>query len=145
MVPDYLQLVKPLRQKMKVPADRIRDRLGFVVVIHAGQVAPAIVPAQFDQARADHDSKSQPAKKPEHQNRWTRFWKRTRIEQWAKKNRQKTRLQKLNLPSITVPNVTDMDDGHVNDPEKCEQDRVRVTGQHNQRQPKTDPGEDPQS
>src|ERR1700738_4149049 len=106
---------------MQVTADWIRERLGFVVVIHAGQIAPAIVAAELDQARADHDPKAEPAKKPEDQNWRTRFRKRPRIDQRTEKDRQEPGLEQLNLPTVTVPDIADVNDRHVNDPEQRHQ------------------------
>jgi hypothetical protein len=69
MVPDCFDVVEPVRRKMQIAADRIRDRLRFVMIVKAGQIAPAGVTAQFDQAGADHDPKAEPAKKPEDKKR----------------------------------------------------------------------------
>src|SRR2546423_126004 len=68
VVPKRFQFMKPMRRKMEITAEWIWDRLRFVVIKHAGQIAPTLVTAQFDQTGADHDSKTEPAKKPDHQN-----------------------------------------------------------------------------
>src|SRR5437660_4424918 len=80
MVPKRFEFMKRLRRKMQIAADRAWDWLSFVVVKHAGQVAPAFVATNFDQAGADHDPKTEPAKKPEHQNRRPAFRKWATVE-----------------------------------------------------------------
>ena len=68
-----------MRREMEVAADRIRDWLSFVVVVEASEIAPAWVPAQFDQARADHDAKPEPPKQPDDQNGRPAFRERSPI------------------------------------------------------------------
>src|SRR2546428_5001522 len=80
MVPNRLDLVEPQRREMQVTTDRIRDGLGFVVIIKTSEIAPAWVAAHFDQAGADHDPKSEPAKKPDDQNWWAAFGKWTAVD-----------------------------------------------------------------
>src|SRR5205807_6665045 len=141
MVPKCFNSMKPLRRKMEIAADRIRDRLNFVVIKHAGQIAPAFVTAQFDQTGADHDAKAEPAKKPEHQNWWPTFWKRSPIDQRAEKNRQEAGFEQLNFPTVTVPNLADVNNRHIHRPKHSQQNCVRVTAENNQRQRESDPGE----
>src|SRR5439155_19483008 len=69
MIPGRAEFVEPMRCEMQVPADRTRDRLRFVVIIQAGQIAPAWIAAEFDQAGTNHDAKTEPAKKPDQQQR----------------------------------------------------------------------------
>src|SRR5436190_2237780 len=73
MVPDCFDVVEPVRRKMQIAADRIRDRLRFVMIVKAGQIAPAGVTAQFDQAGADHDAKAEPAQTPSTQRSTIRY------------------------------------------------------------------------
>src|SRR5437879_11102818 len=87
VVPCRLKFVEPQRRKVKVTTDRAGYRLRFVVIGKASEIAPARVAAEFDQARADHDPKPKPAKKPDHQNRWPALWKWSPIQQGAEKNR----------------------------------------------------------
>ena len=49
-------LVDPGWQLMQIPAQRARQGLGFVVVDQAGQVPPAGIAAQLDEAGAEHDA-----------------------------------------------------------------------------------------
>src|ERR1700745_1109992 len=102
--------MKPVRREMQITADRTRNRLIFVVIIHAGEIPPAGIAAEFDQPRANHDSKAEPAKKPNHQKRRRCFRKWTSVEQWAEKDRQETRFEQLRFPTVTVPNLTDVND-----------------------------------
>src|SRR5205823_3141058 len=129
MVPKRFDSMKPMRREMEIAADRTRNRLGFVVIKHAGQIAPALVAAHFDQAGADHDAKAEPAKKPEDQNRRSRFGKRPAIEQRTKKDREEPGFEQLDFPAVTVPNLADMDDRHIHPPQHCEQNRVGVTAE----------------
>src|SRR6202011_1054419 len=107
MVPKDFQFMKPVRRKMQITADRVRDRLSFVVIKHAGQIAPTLVAPQFDQPGADHDPKTEPPEKPDHQNRRPGLRKRPPIEQRTKKDRQKSGFEQLNFPTVPVPNLTD--------------------------------------
>src|SRR3982074_3078495 len=106
MVPSRFNFVEPVRCEMQIAADRIRNRLRFVVVVHAGEITPAFVAAKFDQTGADHDAKPEPAKKPDHEKRRPAFWERAAIEQRAKKDRQETGLEQLRFPAVAVPNLT---------------------------------------
>src|SRR5712691_10303644 len=105
MVPKRFEFMKPLRCEMEIAADRARDWLRFVVIKHAGQIAPAFVASDFDQTGADHDPKTEPAKKPDHQNRRPGLWKRSPIEQRTEKDRQEASFEQLNFPTVTVPNL----------------------------------------
>src|SRR6266480_1865998 len=145
MVPGRAEFVEPMRRKMQIPANRTRDGLGFVVIIKTGQIAPTWIAAQLDQAGTNHDAKTEPAKKPNHQEGRPAFRKGTTIEQRAKKDRQEASLEQLCLPTIAVPHLPDVNDGHVHRPENREQNRVRVTAKDNERQTKTNPGKDRQT
>src|SRR5262249_50305565 len=98
-----------MRAEMQPPAQRIRYGLSFVVVIKAGEIAPARIPAQFDQTGAEHDAKNQPAVQPNHGTGWRLLWKRPAIDQGTEENGQKAGFQQLNLPTITVPVLSHMD------------------------------------
>src|SRR5262249_35298603 len=68
VVPKHFKFMEPKRGKMQVAADRVRDWLRFIVIVETRQIAPAGVTAEFDQACAKHDTKPEPAKKPDHQD-----------------------------------------------------------------------------
>src|SRR2546430_14185425 len=110
MVPERFKFMKPLRREMEIAADRARNRLRFVVIKHAGQVAPTFVAADFDQTGADHDPKTEPAKKPDHQDRRAALLKRPAINQRTEEKCEKTRLQKMDFPNLTVPKTTQVED-----------------------------------
>src|SRR5215469_7846162 len=86
VIPNYFKFVEPKRGKMEISADRVRDRLRFVVVVETGQITPAGIAAQFDQPGTKHDAKTEPSKKPYHQDRRPGFWERPAIEEWTQKN-----------------------------------------------------------
>src|SRR5690348_215478 len=110
MVPQHSELMEPVRSKMKPPAQRVRQRLRFVMIIQASQVAPARGATEFNEPRAEHNSKNQPAEQPDHELRRRPARERPPVQQRAEENRQKTRLQELNLPAVTVPILPDMDE-----------------------------------
>src|SRR5689334_13194388 len=122
MVPSRLEFKQPMRREMQKSADRARDGLRLVMIIEAGEITPAGVSAQFDQASAKHDAKPEPAKKPDHQDGRPRLWEGPGIEQRTKKDRQESGLKQLDFPAIAVPNLTDVNDRHVHCPKDCEQD-----------------------
>src|SRR4030095_1024273 len=106
MVPPCPEFVDPERRKVKVATDGTRNRLGFVVIVKAGKIAPAWVAPEFDQARTNHDAKNKTSKKPDNENGRPAFRKRASIEQRAKKDRQEASLEQLNLPAVTVPDLS---------------------------------------
>src|SRR6266516_7263949 len=124
MIPKHFKFVEPKRGKMQISTDRIWDGLRFVMVVKTGQIAPAGVAPQFDQAGAKHDAKTEPPKKPDHQDRRPGLGKGPAIEQWTKKDRQESRLEQLNFPSVAVPNLADVNDRHVHRPKDRQQDCV---------------------
>src|ERR1700680_2188733 len=117
MIPGCLELMKPMGREMQIAAKRIRNRLRFVVIIKAGEIAPARVAAQFDEAGADHDAKTEPAKKPDNEKWWRPARKWRGIEHREKKDGQEPGLEQLNFPAVAVPNLADVDDRHVHRPE----------------------------
>jgi len=144
MVPSRPEFLEPERRKVKIATYGTRNRLGFVVIVKAGKIAPAWVAAEFDQARANHDAKSKPSKKPDNENWRSALGKRAPIEQRAKKDRQEAGLEQLNLPAITVPDLPNVHDRHVYRPKHREQNCIGVTPKNNKCQTETDPGEDRQ-
>src|SRR5438874_1186131 len=137
MVPCGTELMKPVRREMQIATDRVGNRLRLVMIVKASQIAPAGVAAQFNQSRADHDPKTEPAKKPENEDRRAALWKWPSVEQRAKKDRQKPSLQQLNFPAIAIPDLANVHDRHVHCPQHHEQDCVCVAAKNNQRQTET--------
>ena len=103
------------------------------MIVKAGEIAPARIAAQFDQPSANHDAKAEPAKKPDDKERRRSFRKWPRIKQGTEENRQESRLEQLSFPTVAVPNLTDVHDGHVHRPENCENYGVRVASENNER------------
>src|SRR5256714_15408322 len=132
MVPGRFNFVKPMWCEMEIAADRIRDRLRFVVIIKTCEIAPARIATQLDQTGPDHDAKTEPAKKPDHEERWPAFRKRAAIEQRTKKDRQEAGLQQLRFPTVSVPDLADVNDRHVHRPQDRHHDRVCVAAKNNQ-------------
>src|SRR5438477_6065930 len=145
MIPGRAEFVEPMRREMQISANRTWDRLRFIVIIKTGKIAPAGIAAQLDQAGTNHDAKTKPPEEPDHEQRWPAFRKRPTIEQRTKKDREEPGFEQLRLPTIAVPNLPDVDDGHVHRPENGEQNRVRVTADHNERQSDTNPGKNRQT
>src|SRR6266702_6518935 len=100
MVPVRFDLMEPVWRKMEIATDRIRDRLRFIMIIKTGEVAPARVAPHFDEAGAEHDAKTEPAKKPDDEQRRPAFRKWTSIEQRAEKDRQEAGFEQLNFPAV---------------------------------------------
>src|SRR5204863_4339133 len=131
-----------MRRKMQVPADRTGDWLRLVMIVKAREIAPAEIATQFDQTGTNHDAKTEPTEKPDHQNRRLTLRERPRVEQWTKEDRQETGLQQLDFPAVAVPNLADVNDRHVHGPKHRDQDCVRIASENNERQREADPGED---
>src|SRR5438477_10365431 len=126
MIPSRAEFVEPVRREMQIPANRTRDRLAFVVIIKTCEVAPAGIAAQLDQAGADHDAKTEPAEQPDHQQRRPAFRKRAGVEQRTKENGEESSLEQLCFPAIAIPNLADVNDGHVHRPENREEYGIGV-------------------
>src|SRR5205085_12622928 len=57
----YLDAVQRLGEMVEVPRERVRHRLRLVVVVEAGQIAPAGIAAQLDEPGAELEAEEQPA------------------------------------------------------------------------------------
>src|SRR5438445_12080301 len=97
---------------MQISADRIWDGLRFVVIEHASEIAPAGVAAHLDQAGADHDAKSEPAEKPDDQDRRATFWKWPRVDKRTKKNGPETGLEESDFQAVAVTKLHKVVEGH---------------------------------
>src|SRR3989442_15049067 len=98
VVEEYARLVEPARHEVEPAAERVRDRLGLVVVVEAGEVAPARVAAQLDQPCAEHDAEDEPAQAP-HDGRWRRqALERAPVEEGAEEDGEEAGLEELDLP-----------------------------------------------
>src|SRR2546428_7465709 len=123
MVPQHAQLVKPMWPEVQPPAQWVWDRLRFIMVIEAGQVAPAGVAADFDETRAEHDPEDEPAKKPNDDGRGRPFRKGPAIEQRTEEYRQETGFEQLDFPTVSIPVLAHMDERQVKGPKNRHQGR----------------------
>jgi hypothetical protein len=81
-----------------------------MVVVHAGEVAPAGVAAQLDQPGAKLDPKRQPAEQEQHEER-------RRGARVAQEDREESRLEQDGFPSEPVELLADVDDREIEHPE----------------------------
>src|SRR4029077_16249848 len=142
MVPGCAEFVEPVRREMQIAAKRTWDRLRFVMIIKTGKIAPTWIARYLDQTGTNHSRKPEPAKEPDHEQGRTAVRKWATIEQWAKKDRQEPGLEQLRFPTIAVPDLSYVNDGHVHRPENAEENRVGETAKDNKREAETDPGKD---
>ena len=70
MVADDFHPMQGLGEVMEEPAQRPRHRLSLVVVVQAGQIAPARVTTELDQSRTELEPEQQQARQPHRQHRW---------------------------------------------------------------------------
>src|SRR5262249_19887374 len=61
----HREVVPGFRNPVKVPAERIGKRLGFVVVEHAAEISPAGISPDLDHSGPEHDAKKNPSQKPD--------------------------------------------------------------------------------
>src|SRR5262245_2884013 len=107
MVPQCTQHMEPLWHEMQSSTQRVRDWLSLVVVDKTGEVAPAGVSPYLDESRTEHDSEYQPAEKPDDGRWWRPSRKWPPVQQRAEKDSQKPSFEKLDLPAIRIPVLTD--------------------------------------
>ena len=98
-------------QVMKKPAERIGHRLGLVVVVEAGQVAPAAIAAQLDHPGAELDAEHEPAKQQDERPRGDR-------RPGAEEDGQEPGFEEERLPAERVKDLAHVDDRLVQDPER---------------------------
>src|SRR5262245_40545526 len=99
----HTDAVDAFRQAMEVPAERVRQRLGLVVKVEAGEVAPTRVVAQFDQAGAQLGAKQHPAQRQDWN--WRRF-----DGGRAQETREEARLEEHRFPAEPVKRLPDVHD-----------------------------------
>ena len=141
MVARHLDSVQRLGQVMEEPAQRPRHRLGFVVVVQTGQIAPARVAAHLDQPGAELDPEQQPARQPQRQHRG-------RDAVVAEEDRQEPGLQQQRFPAERIPRLPDVDDRQVQHPQRQphqhrrpQRHQVGRAGDDGRRQCRTEPGD----
>src|SRR5947207_15951632 len=106
MIAYNLDPVQRAGQMVKEPAQRIRHRLGFVMVIEAGEIAPAGIAPDLDQAGAEFDSKEEPAKHPDDDQRGRHPCR-------PEEDREKSGFEEKRLPAEGIEGLTDVDDRQV--------------------------------
>src|SRR4051812_19725051 len=124
---------------VEVPGERVRHRLRFLVVVEAGEIAPAAIAAHLDEPGAELEAEEEPAEEP-HERRRYRARRRT------KEGGEKPRFEEERLPAECVEGLPHVDDREIERPEQ-EPDRhgdrrrqpVRNSGEYRQR--KHDPGD----
>src|SRR5207244_6069457 len=87
MIPGRAEFVEPMRREMQIPTNRTWDRLRFVMIVKTGKIAPTWIAAQLDQAGTNHDAKTTPEKKPDHEQRRTPHREEATRQQRTQKDR----------------------------------------------------------
>src|SRR4051812_36578085 len=130
------------RKPMRIPTEWVRDRLGFEVVIEAGQIAPALVAADLDEPGAKHQSEQRPPIDPiQDQRRFSRGG--------TGKDREESQFEQQRFPSEAVEGLADVDERQIQNPQKGPDDgagkRASVlneTGQGHEREQDANPSGD---
>src|SRR5215211_5133141 len=102
---------------MKPPAERARNGLRFKMVIQCSSLVPYFVSTKLDKTCAQHEAKDEPPEQNYNRKRGFASGKRTHVQQWTKKNGQKTCFGKLYLPTIAIPFLSYMRKGHIKQPQ----------------------------
>src|SRR5262249_56966787 len=69
VIEQYTDFVEPARRMMQIPAKRAWQRLSFIMIKKAGEIAPARVGAHLDHTRTEHSAEKQPKDQPHHDRR----------------------------------------------------------------------------
>ena len=94
------------REAVEVPAQRVRKGLGFIVVVETGEIAPAGVVTQLDEAGANFGSEEHPA---QDQDRDDGGLDPSR----SKEGGEETGFQEHGLPAESEEALADVDDGEI--------------------------------
>src|SRR5579863_8705677 len=86
---------------MEVITERVRHWLGFIVVVQAGEIAPAGIAAKLDQSCAKHDAEEQPPEQPDGDCLGNETGP-------AQEDREKTGFEKNGFPAETVECLADV-------------------------------------
>ncbi|MCY1004975.1 hypothetical protein OV079_05190 [Nannocystis pusilla] len=133
------------RQVMEVKADGVGERLGLEVTLETGELGPARVAAQLDEARAEHDAEGEPAQQDDGDVGWRAIaGERQEARERAEEGAQERRLEQLNLPAERVPAAADVDDREVEGPQDDEEKRVLAAEQEGDREDEADEADSPQ-
>ena len=107
---DDLDPVERLRQAVEVPRERVRHRLRLVVVVEAGEIAPARIAAHLDQAGAELEAEEQPAEEPDER-------RGHRAPRRSEKGGEKAGLEQQRFPAEGIERLADVDDRQIERPE----------------------------
>jgi hypothetical protein len=118
IVVERAELVEPERHEVEERAHRIGDGLGLVVIGEAGEVPPTRIAAELDETRPEHDPEDEEPEEPDRNRGRRTTRKRPSIEERAEEDREKTRLEKLDLPAELVPDLAHVDDRKIEKPKK---------------------------
>ena len=111
VVAQYLDVMEAPRQVVEEPAERIGHRLGLVMVVEAGEVPPARIAAELDQAGAELHPEEQPAEHPDHDQRRSHPGR-------PQEDPQKTSLQQQRFPAEGIEGLPDIGDRQIERPER---------------------------
>src|SRR5690242_21766067 len=125
---------------MKPATERSRQWLRFEMIIQCRTVTPDLIPPEFDQSGSKHNSEDEPAKKNNNGKRRSAFWEGPHFPKGAKKYCKETGFQELNFPSISIPLLSDVHKRHIQKPKHKKDGDIRITGNHDQRKNKSNPG-----
>ena len=128
--------VGPGRQASGRRRERARDRLRLEVKVEAGEVAPAGVAAQLDEARAPHDARREPAQEPDRHGRAAAgAGTAARRASGHEEGAEEAGLDELELPAEAVERLPDAGDRDLQDAAATARiERVGVAEQHRRRQ-----------
>ena len=98
------------RQMVEVPAQRVGHGLRLVVVVEAGQIAPARIASQLDQPGPEFDAEGKPPKENQDQER-------RRRPVVAQEDGQESGLEQERFPTERVPALPDVDDAQIEHPQ----------------------------
>src|SRR5437899_12169775 len=101
MVAEDLGPMERVRKVVEVPAQRVRHRLGLVVVVEAGEIAPAGVAAHLDEARAELEPEHEPAREVDERERGGGPGR-------AEEDREEPRLEEERFPAEAVEGPADI-------------------------------------
>jgi hypothetical protein len=104
------------------PAESVGQRLGLVVELGAGELAPAPVAAQLDESGAELDAEEEP---PQQQDRRPRHRRVVASEERG----EEAELEQQRLPPEAVPDLADVDVREVQAPQEQERDGRRCRAQ----------------
>jgi hypothetical protein len=86
------------------------------MIIEGGAVAPYVVAAEFYQTGPEHDAEDEPAEQDDDGHGRRAFWEGARVDQGAEEDREEACFQELDLPTVTIPILTNIYKRHIEQP-----------------------------